>query len=120
MSEEEIGVVVTKLFVKSTSEKGFLRQEAREGIAGLEKVEHKRLLVEISQQTQAQNHQISELAIVTLKNCLVNKMVNKENPITAEFFKILAKNINGKRALIEKTSKEILGILDKTYSKDNY
>lgn len=102
--------------MKSCSEKGFLRQEAREAIAGLEEKQHPRLLIELSLQTQAANYQISELAVVTLKNCLLKKAVSKENMVFPEFLRILAKNIHGKRALIEKTSKEILAILDKTYS----
>lgn len=118
MPEQDLGVFVSKLFLKSCSEKGFLKTEAREGIAALEKAEHPRLVIEVSLQTQANNYQISELAIVTLKNCLLKKGISKENVASQEFLRILAKNIHGKRQLIEKTSKEILGILDKAYSND--
>ena len=63
------------------------------------------MIVELSQQTQAPNYQISELAVLTLKNSLVKKAVSKENLASEEFLKLLVRNLHGKRALIEKTSK---------------
>jgi hypothetical protein len=62
-------------------------------------------MIELSQQTQAPNYLISELAIVTLKNCLIKKPANKENLASQEFMKLLVRNLHAKRALIEKTSK---------------
>ena len=117
LSGQDIALIVSRLFSKSCSEKGFIKSEAREAITGLETADHPALLLEVSQQTQAPNYQISELAVLTLKNSLVKKAVSKEDLVSEEFFKLLVKNLHGKRTLIEKTSKEILAILDKTYSK---
>lgn len=68
------------------------------------------ILDELMNQTKSNNGSISELAIT-----IINKMLqkNKYEEIDDKFLKDLSFNINGKRSVVQKQAKQILGHLKK-------
>lgn len=78
LHDDDLSTIVSKIFNKSASEKGFIRNQAIEAVAALEQSEHPKLCLELIRQTQVPNYQIAELAITTLKNHMVKKPIQKE------------------------------------------
>lgn len=97
--------LITSAFAKTISEKKFLKSEAESAVEQLTKHESPFVLVELHAQTQSPNPAISELAMKTLLEYL-DKYPNFD--FDAPFLKTLAKNCEGKRALIQKGALKIL------------
>ena len=93
------------LFTKSVSEKGFLKKEALKSINKLGKKNNPHLRKELALQTQSNNGAISELGIRVMGEFMDSNQVKE---VDEEFLSILAKNMAGKRAVLEKKGREIL------------
>lgn len=102
MESEVIRPIVAALFVKSVSEKGFLKSLALKSISFIPKKWNPFILEELCVQTQAQNGQISELAIKIMYDMIEN---NKISEVDQRFLKNLSNNINGKRAVVQKKAR---------------
>jgi hypothetical protein len=90
------------LFVKSVSEKGFLKSEALKAIALIPNIKSSHVTEELMNLTKSLNASISELAIKTV-NLMLEKNCSTE--VSQQFLKDLSFNINGKRTVVQKQAK---------------
>lgn len=107
--------LINILFMKSVSEKGFLKNEAIKAINSIPSISNPAVTEELMNLTKSANGNISELAIKTI-NLMLEK--NKETDVSEKFLKDLSYNINGKRSVVQKQAKEILDGLKKRVGEE--
>ena len=104
MSEQIIRMIIAILFTKAVCEKNFLRTEALKGLNVLPKKNNPYIISQLNMQTESHNGTICELAIKLLCEYMNNNQIIE---VDQQFLRALSRNINGKRSVVQKKSKEI-------------
>ncbi|KRX08701.1 Armadillo-type fold [Pseudocohnilembus persalinus] len=118
-SESSLQLMIVKIFEKANFDKHFLRKEANFAVECLEKNEaslHPEVIKNLCLLNFDKNAQLCEMACQSLSNILKQNRENlkqiKNWEVLNTLVKTLAKNLEGKRAKLKNTSKELCQFLN--------